>query len=116
MRWIERFLDRDSDDEDDAESSSQHEVDESASASKFGVVFDHTPETVYPPGRGKMVPLLAYSDNTHMMSVWWLAVRTAERAAVACTRALVSALVPLRARCLCQEDLGAIPCNLLIGR
>ncbi len=68
MRWIERFLDRDSDDEDDAESSSQREVDETAPASKFGVVFDHTPETVYPPGRGKMVPLLAYSDHTHLMS------------------------------------------------
>lgn len=68
MRWIERFLDRDSDDEDDAESSSQREHDETASVSKFGVVFDHTPETAYPAGRGKMVPLLAYSDNTQLMS------------------------------------------------
>ncbi len=57
MRWIERFLDRDSDDEDDAESSSQREVDETAPASKFGVVFDpHTRDRVSPPGRGKMVP------------------------------------------------------------
>jgi hypothetical protein len=64
MRWIERFLDRDSDDEGDVESNSQYQHDEPPSASHFDPVYEKGPDTSYPMGRGKMVPLLAYPNST----------------------------------------------------
>ncbi|KAF9455790.1 hypothetical protein BDZ94DRAFT_1230581 [Collybia nuda] len=59
MKWIERFLDRDSDDEDDEEGLPKRDIDQDMSPpSHWGSVYDN--ETDQPPrgGRGKMVPLL----------------------------------------------------------
>lgn len=55
LRWIERFLDRDSDDEDEVELAS---VPQEFSSDPY----DYVPEPPR-PGRGKMVPLLAYPDG-----------------------------------------------------
>lgn len=70
LRWIERFLDRDSDDEDDSESVlklNDREADEGEALpkSRWGMVYEHESEKPAPVkmGRGKMVPLLAYPDD-----------------------------------------------------
>lgn len=70
MRWIERFLDRDSDDEGDVESNFQHQHDEPSSASQFDPVYEKGPDISFPMGRGKMVPLLAYPNSTPKLSKW----------------------------------------------
>jgi len=66
LRWIERFLDRDSDDEDDAKTVHKldnQEADE-VEVLKWGTVYEHESERLpVKMGRGKMVPLLAYPDD-----------------------------------------------------
>ena len=66
LRWIEKFLDRDSDDEDDTRSLPQvneqeADEDEATSKSKWGTACKHEFERLVPvkTGRGKMVPLLS---------------------------------------------------------
>ena len=64
LRWIERFLDRDSDDEEDAHKLADQEADEGGAVPKpkLGTVCQH--ESVpLKMGRGKMVPLLAYPSD-----------------------------------------------------
>ncbi|KAF8971605.1 hypothetical protein BDZ97DRAFT_1753382, partial [Flammula alnicola] len=68
LRWIERFLDRDSDDEDDVEFNAQPGGDEAFSGSTFGVDYENALEKPFPMGRGKTVPLLTYSDTTRKLS------------------------------------------------
>ncbi|KAF8168372.1 hypothetical protein B0H34DRAFT_761121 [Crassisporium funariophilum] len=69
LRWIERFLDRDSDDEDDADIK-VHELanddEEILSRSHWGMVYEPDSERPAPikMGRGKMVPLSAYSHDS----------------------------------------------------
>jgi hypothetical protein len=61
MRWIERFLDRDSDDEDDGEIvSNRTDHDEVLPSAQWGVIYDDVAERPVPSrrGRGKMVPLI----------------------------------------------------------
>lgn len=69
LRWIERFLDRDSDDEDDGDShlgNAQKEDEEVLPPSKWGMVYENDTDRPSPVriGRGKMVPLLAYPEDT----------------------------------------------------
>ncbi|KAF9478543.1 hypothetical protein BDN70DRAFT_913626 [Pholiota conissans] len=64
MKWIERFLDRDSDDEGDLESNSQRQHQYTESASQYGLMYEKQPEKLFAIGRGKMVPMPVYSDNT----------------------------------------------------
>ena len=63
LRWIERFLDRDSDDEEDVTKVDDQEADEGEPIpkSKWNKVYEHESERPVAPemGRGKMVPLLA---------------------------------------------------------
>lgn len=68
LRWIERFLDRDSDDEDDGESNVRPEQWDTPSISKYGVVYEHGVAQAYPTTRDKLVPIIAYSKNTRTMS------------------------------------------------
>jgi hypothetical protein len=57
LKWIERFLDRDSDDEDDADFPPPAE----AIAQDNGNALQ---PVTFKPGRGKMVPLQAYPDSS----------------------------------------------------
>ena len=63
LRWIERFLDRDSDDDEDVHKLSDQEADEGelTPKSKWNTVYAHKFErpAALKIGRGKMVPLLA---------------------------------------------------------
>ena len=70
LRWIERFLDRDSDDEEDVPKFDDQgaDEDEALPKSKWGTVYEHGSEkpVAVKMGRGKMVPLLTYpSDDKH---------------------------------------------------
>ncbi|KAF9014897.1 hypothetical protein BDQ17DRAFT_1535660 [Cyathus striatus] len=70
MRWIERFLDRDTDDEDDDETGSISRVEDADEevlpSAKWGMIYEDEVDKPLPPrmGRGKMVPLLAYPVDT----------------------------------------------------
>lgn len=71
MRWIERFLDRDSDDEDDEEvvlnTSVRTVHGEALPSAQWGVVYDDEAERPVPSsrGRGKMVPLFGDPGGLH---------------------------------------------------
>jgi PHD-finger len=68
MRWIERFLDRDSDDEDGEENTTvRPDHDEVMPSAQWGVIYDDEVERPVPPkrGRGKMVPLIGDPSGTH---------------------------------------------------
>jgi len=67
LTWIEKFLDRDTDDEEDVESdvrdvSMSHEI---LSSAKWGLVYEDEMDKPAPVrmGRGKMVPLLAHPED-----------------------------------------------------
>lgn len=71
MRWIERFLDRDSDDEDEGEHDStttRINHDELLPSTQWGVIYDGEAESPVPSGRGrgKMVPLIGDPDSPHI--------------------------------------------------
>lgn len=61
LKWIERFFDRESDDEDDDPASPTRESEEIIPSSRWGLVYDDASERPVPfrRGRGKMVPLHA---------------------------------------------------------
>ncbi|KXN84816.1 Transcription initiation factor TFIID subunit 3 [Leucoagaricus sp. SymC.cos] len=68
LKWIEKFLDRDTDDEDDGESGSKSVAmsdDEILPSGKWGHVYEHETDKPVPVrmGRGKMVPLLAHPED-----------------------------------------------------
>ncbi|THU88197.1 hypothetical protein K435DRAFT_317284 [Dendrothele bispora CBS 962.96] len=69
LKWIERFLDRDTDEEDDAESGSAgyvaHEDVDVIPSTQWGLVYDADDEPPRPfrGGRGKMVPLAGDPDD-----------------------------------------------------
>lgn len=61
LKWIERFLDRESDDEDEGEAGPRRDVDQDMTLpSRWGLVYENEADQPPPPrgGRGKMVPLL----------------------------------------------------------
>jgi PHD-finger len=67
MRWIERFLDRASDDEDNGENTTiRTDHDEVLPSAQWGVIYDDETERPVPPkkGRGKMVPLIGDPAGT----------------------------------------------------
>jgi len=68
LQWIEKFLDRDTDDEDDEEERSNcfgASDDEVLPLAKWGHVYEHDADKPIPVrmGRGKMVPLLAHPED-----------------------------------------------------
>lgn len=68
LKWIEKFLDRDTDDEDDGEDGSRNVGggdDEILPSTKWGHVYEHETDKPIPVrmGRGKMVPLLAHPED-----------------------------------------------------
>ncbi|KIM48473.1 hypothetical protein M413DRAFT_232847 [Hebeloma cylindrosporum] len=63
LKWIERFLDRDSDDEDDADFPPTE-----ATAHDDDILPIPMHPVTFKPGRGKMVPLQAYPDSLNMGS------------------------------------------------
>ncbi|KAJ3574974.1 hypothetical protein NP233_g1406 [Leucocoprinus birnbaumii] len=69
LKWIEKFLDRDTDDEDDGEDGPKNaggSDDEILPSTKWGHVYEHETDKPVPVrmGRGKMVPLLAHPEDT----------------------------------------------------
>ncbi|TFK38618.1 hypothetical protein BDQ12DRAFT_683067 [Crucibulum laeve] len=73
MKWIERFLDRDSDEEDDNDSGKKSRTDdgdeEVLPSAKWGMIYEDEADKPLPPrmGRGKMVPLLAHPEDSRRM-------------------------------------------------
>lgn len=74
MHWIERFLDRDTDDEDDSDEPSitgrvRGEDEEALPAAQWGAVYEEEADRPVPvrTGRGKMVPLLAHPEDSRKM-------------------------------------------------
>jgi len=69
LKWIERFLDRDTDEEDDAESGSAgfaaREEEDVIPSTQWGLVYeaDDEPPRPFRGGRGKMVPLAGDPDD-----------------------------------------------------
>ncbi|EAU93234.2 hypothetical protein CC1G_11216 [Coprinopsis cinerea okayama7 len=65
LKWIERFLDRDSDDEEPEgpPTSNDSEGEEALPPERWGAVYEHEQPPPVRPGRGKMVPLLAHPED-----------------------------------------------------
>ncbi|EKM83375.1 hypothetical protein AGABI1DRAFT_116896 [Agaricus bisporus var. burnettii JB137-S8] len=68
IKWIEKFLDRDTDDEDEDENTPQVTFtndEEILPSAKWGLVYEDEADRPLPArmGRGKMVPLLAHPDD-----------------------------------------------------
>lgn len=69
LKWIEKFLDRDTDDEDENEETSKvtamNDDEEILPSAKWGLVYEDEADKPVPArmGRGKMVPLLAHPED-----------------------------------------------------
>ncbi|KAF9448847.1 hypothetical protein P691DRAFT_597755 [Macrolepiota fuliginosa MF-IS2] len=69
LKWIEKFLDRDTDEEDDGEDgpkvTGMEDMEEILPSAKWGLVYEDESDKPVPVrmGRGKMVPLLAHPED-----------------------------------------------------